>query len=279
MVLYRTVWILEDPMEAAKAAPQKYSRRVRPRGRLNIEEKLAEEYLRTLGIGSVVHEPDGKQPPDFLVDRRIAVEVRRLNQNHVVGDGYEGLETARFRLTRQMRTLLLSEGPSEKGISWFVCHNFERPIPEWKELRLALSNYLRRFRGVHTSLTADVIHATISYGFEIELRRAGNRHSTFFVPGGSIDENSGGWALQETQKNLRICIEEKSRKTAPLRNRYPEWWLIFIDRVGFGVDPCDHELFRRHLQFDHDWNKIIILNPQNPCHAPFELETSPRTVI
>src|SRR5215470_157762 len=45
---------------------------------------------------------------------------------------------------------------------WCVCHNFERPIPEWKELRSALSNYLRHFREVHTSLTADVIHAAIS---------------------------------------------------------------------------------------------------------------------
>jgi hypothetical protein len=39
-----------------------------------------------------IHEPDGNVTPDFLVDRRIAVEARILNQHFVVNGKAEGLE-------------------------------------------------------------------------------------------------------------------------------------------------------------------------------------------
>ena len=45
---------------------------------MNKDEQIAESYLESLELGAVIYEPDGKVPPDFLVDRRIAVEVRRL---------------------------------------------------------------------------------------------------------------------------------------------------------------------------------------------------------
>ncbi|MDO9271654.1 MAG: hypothetical protein Q7T94_01375 [Rugosibacter sp.] len=56
-------------------------------------ERLAEKYLLALNCGEVVFEPDGNIPPDFSVDARIGVEVRRLNQNYEKSDGsIEGLE-------------------------------------------------------------------------------------------------------------------------------------------------------------------------------------------
>jgi hypothetical protein len=55
-------------------------------------EKLVYEYLVHLGFDSIVYEPDGNLPPDFLVSGTIAVEARRLNQNEVTGTGFRGLE-------------------------------------------------------------------------------------------------------------------------------------------------------------------------------------------
>ena len=76
--------------------------------------------------------------------------------------------------------------------------------------------------------------------------------------------------LEETQKNLRLCIEEKTRKIAPYRHKYPEWWLVLVDRIGYGVEACDEQLFREHLKFEHSWDKIVLLSPDNPRWA-FEL--------
>ncbi len=53
-------------------------------------EKLVSEHLAHRGYKYVVYEPDGNIPPDFLVDGSIAIEVRRLNQNHFDGQDAKG---------------------------------------------------------------------------------------------------------------------------------------------------------------------------------------------
>jgi hypothetical protein len=53
---------------------------------MNREEKVAKTYLEKLGLGEVLFEPNGNVPPDFLINGRIAVEVRRLNQHYMKGN-------------------------------------------------------------------------------------------------------------------------------------------------------------------------------------------------
>ena len=225
-------------------------------------EKVANEYLLNLGLGTVVYEPDGNTPPDFLVNGTIAVEVRRLNQNEIIESGHRGLEVTRIPLDARVRKLLASLGPAQSGVSWFVCYDFGRPLPEWKKLRSAFREYLLTFRA--NPSPERELSATICKGFEIRLRRAGNSYPQFFVPGGSADDDSGGWVLQETQKNLGLCIEEKTRKIAPYRHRYPEWWLVLVDQIGYGVEACDEQMFREHLKFEYNWDKFVLVNPLNP---------------
>jgi hypothetical protein len=57
-------------------------------------EKLVEIYLKNIGFNDVRYETDGNFPPDFVADGRIAVKVRRLNQNfdERKGRGIRGLE-------------------------------------------------------------------------------------------------------------------------------------------------------------------------------------------
>ena len=47
----------------------------------NREEKLVIDNLSHQGYENILFEPDGNLPPDILVDNKIAIEVRRLNQN------------------------------------------------------------------------------------------------------------------------------------------------------------------------------------------------------
>src|SRR2546426_401166 len=55
-------------------------------------ERTILESLQNQDLGDVVYEPDGNVPPDFLVNGRIAVEVRRLNENVETDEGHRGLE-------------------------------------------------------------------------------------------------------------------------------------------------------------------------------------------
>lgn len=78
---------------------------------MDTSEQVAFDYLSSRGFISVVYEPDGNVPPDFLVDGRIAVEVRRLNQHEETPNGPRGLEDVAFPLEARMRRLVRSMGP------------------------------------------------------------------------------------------------------------------------------------------------------------------------
>jgi hypothetical protein len=112
---------------------------------VNSAERIAQEYLLRLGYERIEYEPDGNVPPDFLVDGSIAVEVRKLNQNHVTADGVRGLEHLAVPLERKMDSLLKSfHGPTHEA-SWFVLFTFRRPVPEWKQLRKMVTTALGSF--------------------------------------------------------------------------------------------------------------------------------------
>lgn len=231
-------------------------------------EKLADEYLRHLGFQDITYEPDGNVPPDFLVDKKIAVEVRQLNQNQITDSGYCGLQEVAIPLFMKFKNFLTSLGSVDTGESWFVRYKFSRPLLPWNQLQAVVSERLIAFRdNQHAQRRAKVI---INEDFELDLIRATDAHPTFFVFGGYSDRDSGGWVFSETQKNLRICIEEKTRKIARVRSKYQEWWLILIDFIGYGVDECDRKLYREQLGVDHNWDKIILVNPLNP-RLGFEL--------
>ncbi len=69
----------------------------------------------------------------------------------------------------------------------------------------------------------------IGDSFTLKVGRASKLHATFYVMGGQSDRESGGWLLEELEKNLRICIAEKTGKISAVRTNYPEWWLVFAD--------------------------------------------------
>jgi hypothetical protein len=232
-------------------------------------EEVANNYLAHRGFKHIVFEPDGNVPPDFVVDARIAVEVRRLNQNEITESGFQSLEEVAIPLQMRIRKLLVSLGPPILGASWFVHYSINRPLLPWNHLASKLQACLEEFRDGPRDET--LISINVDDCFEVTLLRAGDPHSTFFIAGGYRDDNSGGWVLEETQKNLRLCIEEKARKIAPFRHKYREWWLVLVDQIGYGVCDSDRELFREHLRLEHDWDKIVLVNPLNPQSA-FELD-------
>ena len=236
---------------------------------MKAEEKIANEYLLDREGPNVVYEPNGEDTfPDFLVSGRIAVEVRRLNQNEVTESGYRGLEETRIPLEDKMRKFLPSLGPPKSGVSWFVVYDVKRPVPNWPRLRPALRSYLETVRDEHPD--EKHLEATVLDGFAVQLLRAGDTYPAAFRYGGYSDEDSGGWELSELHRNLKICIAQKTRKRDLCLCDYSEWWLVFIDRIAYGIDDCDRERYREFLKFEHDWDKIILLSPDK-SRRTFEL--------
>jgi hypothetical protein len=234
---------------------------------MDASEHLAQQYLESLEIGPVDYEPDGNIPPDFLVDGKIAVEVRRLNQNHEVPDGtYEGLEQLWIPLWQRLKRHLPTLGVSRAGECWYVCIDFSRPLQEWKVLRPRLDLVLVTFM-IDPNRANTTIQ--IAPNFAIDLVRAGKDHGSFFVLGASSDNDSGGWVMSEVERNLRLCIEEKQRKIAPYRSKYGAWWLVLADHIDYSMDPEDREVFRSEIMptIPHAFEKIVFIDPRDYRHA------------
>jgi len=227
-------------------------------------EALVERYLKACGFTEVRYEPDGNVPPDFLADGRVAVEVRRLNQNHDDGSGCgpRGLEEAAIPLWRRVREYLAMLGPAPaEGPSWYVFYRFGRPIPAWKVLRRELDAILKPFMASADPQPLDV---TLPSGVELKLFRAPRPKPTFFRPAGHSDEQSGGFLIGEIEANLKLCIAEKTAKIANYRAKYPEWWLVLPDHIGYGLDAFEQELFQDQVSLTHTFDKVVFLDPRDP---------------
>ncbi|MDD5410220.1 MAG: hypothetical protein PHF31_02220 [Methylobacter sp.] len=233
-------------------------------------ERLVERYLNDLCRGAVLFEPDGNIPPDFSFAGSIGVEVRRLNQNHERLDGStEGLEELAIPLWQRLKKLLPSIGPSIDGESWFVGMDFRRPIGPWKPLRAKIQRELVAFMSEPDRKQCAIL---VTDNFELDLIRASKDHGSFFLLGASSDDDSGGWAMGEVEKNLRLCIAEKEMKIAPYRSRYKEWWLVLPDHIDYSMEPEDRETFRTEVMpnLRHSFDKIVLIDPRNHLRA-FEI--------
>ena len=228
---------------------------------MDAAERFVKGYLRHCGYSDICHHPDGDVPPDFLVHQRIAVEVRRLNQQHDVGTGPKGLEDTSIRLGLNVRKLLLSLGVPTRGQSqsWVVTYRFTRSELDgrdyWKALRSPLKRTLKAF--MTQANPQPLEQKIVPPGFHLVLRPANRLHDTFFVPGVSIDLQAGGWMIGVIVKSLEFCIAEKTRKIADVRHKYPEWWLVMPDLIDWGVDDLDQQAVREQITIQHPFDRVI----------------------
>lgn len=226
---------------------------------MDASEALVEQYLHSLGHTKVVYEPNGNVPPDFLVDDRIAVEVRRLNLNVTDGNKVKGLEETAIPLAKIMAKELESFGAPTYGQSWYVFYRFSRPL-NINILKPKIHSALLPYQK-EGAQPADI---KIDDGFSLKIFRKGDVAATLFVKTGQSDQQSGGFILDQVLENLAHCINEKSNKISNYRSQYNEWWLAFPDHIG--VDLMDHEELemRRRAPTGHGFSKIIILDVYNP---------------
>lgn len=227
-------------------------------------EKLVEEYLKSLGFGDVRYQPDGNVTPDFLVDGRIAVEVRRLNSNYF-NDGGEwqvGLEKAAKPLWRHVREYLTGLGPAPaSGQSWFVSFRFGRPVPAWKPLRRALDGVLRPFMS-HPIQQPFERQLDVPGELRIRVFKSPIRKQAFFALLGASDMDEPSWLIEKIERNLNYCIAQKSLKIKAFRAKYPEWWLILPDHIGYSLYDLDQRiLLEKSIKNPGAFDQIMLLDP------------------
>lgn len=193
---------------------------------MNKDEKTAQDFLKNY-FHKLEYEPIKNEPPDFLGDSTVAIEVRRLNQ-HVLVDGVlVGIESEAFSLDRAIQKTFASFKATET--SWFVTYTFHHPIPKAKTLNATLLSNLTE---IHTS--------GIAFEFSIDnikfqFHKASNLFDEAFLIAGGLDHNSGGWIQSELNDNTILVTKEKTEKISLNYSKYQKWWLVLVDHI----DNCD----------------------------------------
>ena len=228
-------------------------------GRPDAAEAVAFRHLRATCTSRIVYEPDGNIPPDFLVDGRVAVEVRRLNRNEVGSYRPVSLEQSRIPFVHRFQNLLASAGGSGHA-AWWVGLEFRRPIPPWETLAHALGQVLEGFVADSSPRT---MRRTVGPNVMVEILPRPTPARRAFALGWVTDEDAGECGIAEVERNLRLCIGEKTAKVARYRSRYAEWWLLLVD-VAFGLDQRVRTRIR-DVPIRPGWDRVIILDPAMPA--------------
>jgi hypothetical protein len=230
---------------------------------MDAAESCAKEYLERQGLGPVQFEPDGNCPPDFLLSDGTAVEVRRLNQHFDHVGESRALEADDFPLLNGMRSLL-AEWPA-KGCSWWIDYHFHRPVPMWRELRPIVRRILATVDGAGEAPSERI---AVAKNFSMKFINATAPLQSRFVLAGYADFDRGGWLMYELERNIRRCVEEKTRKIAPFRDRYQRWWLVLLDQIGYAGTAIEADLFTEKVLVEMTvWERVILLDPANPGRA------------
>ncbi len=225
-------------------------------------ETLAKQYLEHLALGKVVYEPDGKIPPDFVIDGRIAVEVRRLNQNFEADGTFRGLESDAAAIYRFVDKTLKKLGPARSKTGWWVSYRFRRPL----DLAAVKREFPKAMKTLSNLPIAKEIETTVTDNFTIHLRPTGIELTHHFSIASYTDYDAGGWIAAEVIRNLNLCISEKELKIAPYRDRYVEWWLVLLDLIGTSLNEEDRAPIAQHVSRG-SWDRIILLDPRDPVRA------------
>lgn len=218
-------------------------------------EELAHRYLQHRELGEIIYEPDGNVPPDFVVDGRIAVEVRRLDQ--LEPGGHRGVDETGRPFADRVRSMLASYGQGSEA-HWLALR-FRRPTPRQ---RSAISQAVDAF--IAAILDGEVgIGAAhpVGHGAELVYLHRNAAIGDRFRVGAVLDYDSGGFLIPQFRRSLEHCVTEKSRKTAAFRPNYPEWWLLLVDELSYGLSVRDRNDFFALEPLQNDWDRIIVVNP------------------
>lgn len=226
---------------------------------MDASEACVEELLKNMGFKSVVYDPDGNVPPDFLVDDRIAIEVRRLNQNYGVRSRKRGLEEDSISLWQRLEKLGHSFG-SASDESWFLFCQFSRPIKPWKKIEPKLRAALKSFKTQSVRSNGRVF---TDENFEVDVFRSSESLEHYFHMGGSSDLQAGGFVVAEMLTNIEHCASEKLVKISRVRSKYPEWWLVLTDHIGFGLNERDKKQLLAYATRPAGWDRVIVVSPSD----------------
>ena len=238
----------------------------------NKDERIAREWLKQQGHTNIEW-PD-EDPPDFVVDGKYAVEVRRMNPVIEIDGKFKGEEELQIPLFRAVKKVLDGFGPpvNRKGFCVNGVYDYSQlQLPQSEALEQEIKEVLQPFRD--EVLKPDQIPSLLPGQLELECGiclglRPGRPKSSMFALQHVSDGK--GWRVSgEIGKSLQHCIDEKCVKASRKEKDYPdhEWWLLLIDRLlGISVQSLSElelESLHKEIQVQDPVSRVVVISPEN----------------
>jgi len=226
----------------------------------NKDEQTVINSLRFQGFKDLAFEPDGNIPPDIVLNKNIAIEVRKLNQNFELNGSFEGLEQSEFSIHGMISKIMKSFSFNSETNGAFLVYSFNRPLPPLKELRKEVLKILKR----HLIYINQNKHYTIGNNFKLQIFPASKKLANIYMHGISSDSDSGGMAVEMLHENLNFIIKDKESKISKYRSKYAEWWLGLVDNLIYVWDEQIFEQLKIWPKMETYFNRILLVSANTP---------------
>lgn len=220
------------------------------------EEQIVKSYLESKGMHGILYEPDGNIPPDFKFNGEIAVEVRRLNQNILIGKNLFPIEELDFSLIPKLEQLFKKITVNHFDHSIFVSVRYCRPLKPSSILMIEIKKrVLESLKLIDKELLIE-----INKNLHLKLYRSTLKLDDYISIGAISDLDTGGFVVDIMRRNIQIAITEKNRKVMPYYSRYRFWWLILVDYIGLSLNEIDYKQLNSSHGFETVFDKVIIVS-------------------
>lgn len=261
---------------------------------INEDECLAGYWLLSQGHKVSINFDD---PPDFEVDRKIAVEVTRISQHYTDNPNKKDTEESiRSPLFNTVKKILEELDQDATGPLWEVRVEVYFPSAvvklapdnkkaERKQIREALAPYTRpesdpahpNHRMLHQRNQVDFDrhhdemdllsnhHVCLPCGFCLDLLKIHSEERSGFILG-DVSHTEGAGVLCELIKSVKYAIEDKTGKI-PVKDDFAEWWLVLVDHISpvphSGLSSNEMTELRNVIDMPDPWSRIIVISSKN----------------
>ena len=245
-----------------------------PDAKENRDERQARRWLECQGYTDIRRPSD--DPPDFVVGRCYAVEVRRLNWMTEDNGTIRGIEEYEKPLERTIRRVLEEFGEPPGGYTVTVNCDFPydaKRLPAKDvvrdKVREAVNDYAKEMSNVlRAGNSPKGYEWKVACGINLFFNAAKiSPTGRFELIDVEVETASRGWVIADAVHNIGRCVKEKTRKVER-NNRvsdYAEWWLVLVDHI-LVVPLADDELndLRSSLPPMGFWSRVVVVSPENP---------------
>ena len=241
----------------------------------NQDERFARNWLISLvGHPQFVTRPSD-DPPDYVMEEDIAVEVTRLS---------EGDEQSLYSLEGVLSDTLSGIGHPGNGISLCVFWVYEplRFLPKKRDMRQQIRRALIPYTKAYT-MPAGLEDLRLPCGLSLRLAHIQPTEGPATFRYGGFSGMTGTHVRGKFLKGFKCAVNQKSRAVKDRRSQYETWWLVLVDRVftseSFTLNATNegkrllHDLkwiAKRLADGDREswpWSRIVVLAPSDACRA------------